>query len=108
MAMLGTPPPSSGLDYYPLGRWLALLRAVLPGLARTLRRGSMAAFIVRNRLRRGSLLELDALLASLAREAGFSVEEIYSAPAPRSLWANLLARRGLVLPCENRVVVLRR
>ena len=95
-------------DYYSLGRWIALMRAVLSGLCHTLRSGSLAAFIVRNRLRRGSLLELDSLLASLAREAGFSVEALYVAPAPRSLWANLLSRRGIELPREDRVVVLRR
>lgn len=94
-------------DYYSLTRWTALMRAVLSGLRQALRRGALAAFIVRNRIRRGSLLELDFLLASLALEAGFSFEELYSAPAPRSLWVNLLARRGLALPCEDRVLVLR-
>jgi hypothetical protein len=83
------------------------MREVLSGLREVLRSGSLAAFIVRNRIRRGSLLKLDSLLASLAIGAGFAVEALYSAPAPRSLWANLLARRGLELPREDRVVVLR-
>jgi DNA modification methylase len=95
-------------DYYPLSRWIALMRAVLSGLREVLRSGSLAAFIVRNRIRRGSLLELDSLLASLAIDAGFAVEALYSAPAPRSLWANLLSKKGLRLPSEDRVVVLRR
>jgi hypothetical protein len=79
---------------------------VLSGLREVLRAGSLAAFVVRNRIRRGSLLELDSILASLALEAGFRVEALYSAPAPRSLWANLLAKKGLRLPCEDRVVVV--
>jgi hypothetical protein len=83
------------------------MREVLSGLRHVLRSCSLAAFIVRNRIRRGSLLKLDSLLASLAIGAGFAVEALYSAPAPRSLWANLLARRGLELPREDRVVVLR-
>ena len=48
---------------------------------------SLAAFIVRNRIRHGSLLELDSILAPLASDAGVRVEALYSAPAPRSLWA---------------------
>jgi tRNA G10 N-methylase Trm11 len=95
-------------DYYSLNRWVALMRDVLSGLREALRVGSLAAFIVRNRIRRGSLLELDSILASLGLEAGFRVEALYSAPAPKSLWANLLARKGLRLPPEDRVVVLRR
>jgi hypothetical protein len=83
------------------------VRNVVLGLREVLRAGSLAAFIVRNRIRRGSLLELDSLLASLALEAGFRVEALYSAPAPKSLWANLLVRKGLRLPSEDRVVVLR-
>jgi hypothetical protein len=83
------------------------MREVLSGLREVLRSGSLAAFIVRNRIRRGSLLELDSILASLAIDAGFTVKALYSSPAPRSLWANLLARRGLELPREDRVVVLR-
>jgi hypothetical protein len=59
-------------------------------------------------VRRGSLLELDSILASLASDAGLRVEALYSAPAPKSLWANLLAKKGLRLPSEDRVVVLRR
>ena len=61
---------------------------------------------MRNRIRRGSLLELDSLVASLGLEAGFRVEALYSAPAPKSLWANLLAKKGLRLPCEDRIIVL--
>jgi hypothetical protein len=95
-------------DYYSLNRWVALMRDVLSGLREVLRAGSLAAFIVRNRVRRGSLLELDSVLASLGLEAGFKVEALYSAPAPKSLWANLLAKKGLRLPPEDRVVVLRR
>jgi DNA modification methylase len=95
-------------DYYSLNRWVALIRDVLSGLREALKGGSLAAFIVRNRIRRGSLLELDSILASLALEFGFKVEALYSAPAPKSLWANLLAKKGLRLPSEDRVVVLRR
>jgi hypothetical protein len=87
---------------------MILMGNVLSGLWEVLRAGSLAAFIVRNRIRRGSLLELDSILASLALEAGFRVEALYSAPAPKSLWANLLAKKGLRLPSEDRVVVLRR
>ncbi len=94
-------------DYYSLNRWLALMRGALSGLREVLKGGSLAAFIVRNRIRRGSLLELDSILASLGLEAGFRVEALYSAPAPKSLWANLLAKKGLRLPPEDRVVVLR-
>jgi DNA modification methylase len=95
-------------DYYSLNRWMILMRDVLSGLREVLKGGSLAAFIVRNRIRRGSLLELDSILASLGLEAGFRVEALYSAPAPKSLWANLLAKKGLRLPPEDRVVVLRR
>jgi DNA modification methylase len=95
-------------DYYSLNRWVALMRGVLTGLREVLKGGSLAAFIVRNRIRRGSLLELDSILASLASDAGLRVEALYSAPAPKSLWANLLAKKGLRLPSEYRVVVLRR
>jgi hypothetical protein len=42
---------------------------------------------MRNRIRHGSLLELDSILAPLASDAGVMVEALYSAPAPRSLWA---------------------
>jgi hypothetical protein len=94
-------------DCYSLNRWVALMGNVLSGLREVLKGDSLAAFIVRNRIRRGSLLELDSILASLAFEAGFRVEAFYSAPAPRSLWANLLAKKGLRLPSEDRVVVLR-
>jgi hypothetical protein len=94
-------------DYYSLNRWVALMRDVLSGLREVLKGGSLAAFIVRNRIRRGSLLELDSILASLALEAGFRIEALYSAPVPKSLWANLLAKKGLRLPPEDRVVVLR-
>jgi tRNA G10 N-methylase Trm11 len=94
-------------DYYSLNRWVALMRDVLSGLREALKGGSLAAFIVRNRIRRGSLLELDSILASLALEGGFRVEALYSAPAPKSLWANLLAKKGLRLSSEDRVVVLR-
>jgi len=73
-------------DYYSLNRWMILMGNVLSGLREVLRAGSLAAFVVRNRIRRGSLLELDSILASLASEAGFRVEALYSAPAP-SLWA---------------------
>jgi hypothetical protein len=38
----------------------------------------------------------------------FAIRALYSAPAPKSLWANLLAKKGLRLPPEDRVVVLRR
>jgi hypothetical protein len=82
-------------DYYSLNRWVALMRDVLSGLREVLKGGSLATFIVRNRIRRGSLLKLDSILASLGLEAGFRVEALYSAPAPKSLWANLLARKGL-------------
>jgi tRNA G10 N-methylase Trm11 len=95
-------------DCYSLNRWMILMGNVLSGLWEVLRAGSLAAFVVRNRIRRGSLLELDSILASLALEAGFRVEALYSAPAPKSLWANLLAKKGLRLPPEDRVVVLRR
>jgi len=95
-------------DYYSLNRWVTLMGNVLSGLREVLRVGSLAAFIVRNRIRRGSLLELDSILASLGLEAGFRVEALYSAPAPKSLWANLLAKKGLRLPSEDRVVVLGR
>ena len=78
------------------------------GLREVLTAGSLAAFIVRNRIRRGSLLELDSILASLALEAGFRVETLYSDPAPKSLWANLLAKKGLRLPSEDRVIVLKK
>ena len=78
------------------------------GLREVLRAGSLAAFIVRNRIRHGTLLELDSILASLALDAGFRVEALYSAPAPKSLWANLLAKKGLRSPSEDDVVVLRR
>jgi hypothetical protein len=84
------------------------MRDVLSGLREVLKSGSLAAFIVRNRIRRGSLLELDSILSSLAFEAGFRVEALYSAPALKSLWANLLAKKGLRLPSEDRVVVFRR
>jgi len=95
-------------DYYSLNRWVALMGNVLSGLWEALKGGSLAAFIVRNRIRRGSLLKLDSILASLALEAGFRVEALYSAPAPKSLWVNLLSKKGLRLPPEDRVVVLRR
>jgi hypothetical protein len=94
-------------DYYSLNRWMILMGNVLSGLWEVLRAGSLAAFVVRNRIRRNSLLELDSILASLASDAGFRVETLYSAPAPKSLWANLLAKKGLRLPPEDRVVVLR-
>ena len=94
-------------DYYSLNRWVALMGDVLSGLREVLKGGSLAAFIVRNRIRRGSLLELDSLLASLGLEAGFRVEALYSSPAPKSLWVNLLYKKGLRLPPEDRVVVLR-
>jgi hypothetical protein len=84
------------------------VRNVVLGLREVLRAGSLAAFIVRNRIRRGSLLELDSIPASLGLESGFRVEALYSAPAPKSLWANLLAKKGLRLPPEDRFVVLRR
>jgi hypothetical protein len=87
---------------------MILMRNVLSGLREVLKGGSLAAFIVRNRVRRGSLLELDSIFASLASDAGLRVEALYSAPAPKSLWANLLAKKGLRLPPEDRVVVLRR
>jgi hypothetical protein len=63
------------------------VRNVVLGLREVLRAGSLAAFIMRNRIRRGSLLELDSILAPLASDAGVRVEALYSAPAPRSLWA---------------------
>jgi hypothetical protein len=80
---------------------------VVLGLREVLRAGSLAAFIVKNRIRHGTLLELDSILASLALDAGFRVEALYSAPAPKSLWANLLAKKGLRSPSEDRVAVLR-
>jgi hypothetical protein len=58
-------------DYYSFNRWVALMRDALTGLREALKGGSLAAFIVRNRIRRGSLLELDSILASLALEVGF-------------------------------------
>ena len=70
-------------DYYSLNRWVALVRNVVLGLREVLRAGSLAAFVVRNRIRRGSLLELDSILASLASDAGVRVEALYSAPPPR-------------------------
>jgi len=93
-------------DYYSLNRWMILMGNVLSGLWEVLRAGSLAAFVVRSRIRGGSLLELDSILASLGLEAGFRVEALYSAPAPKSLWANLLAKKGLRLPCEDRIIVL--
>jgi hypothetical protein len=84
------------------------VRNVVLGLREVLRAGSLAAFIVRNRIRHGRLLMLDSILASLALDAGFRVEALYSAPAPKSLWANLLAKMGLRSPSEDNVVVLRR
>jgi tRNA G10 N-methylase Trm11 len=77
-------------DYYSLNRWMILMGNVLSGLWEVLRAGSLAAFVVRNRIRRGSLLELsllelDSILASLALDVGFRVEALYSASAPRSL-----------------------
>jgi hypothetical protein len=61
---------------------MILMGNVLSGLWEVLRAGSLAAFVVRNRIRRGSLLELDSILASLALEAGFRVEAFYSALLP--------------------------
>jgi hypothetical protein len=84
------------------------MRNVLSGLREALKGGSLAAFIVRNRIRRGSLLELDSILASLALEAGFRVEALYSSPAPKSLWVNLLSKKGLRLPCEGRIITLKK
>ena len=95
-------------DYYSLNRWVALMRNVLSGLREALKGGSLAAFIVRNRIWRGSLLELDSILASLALEAGFRVEALYSSPAPKSLWVNLLSKKGLRLPCEGRIITLKK
>jgi tRNA G10 N-methylase Trm11 len=63
-------------DYYSLNRWMILMGNVLSGLWEALRAGSLAAFVVRNRIRRGSLLKLDSILASLASDAGFRVEAL--------------------------------
>jgi tRNA G10 N-methylase Trm11 len=63
-------------DYYSLNRWMILMGNVLSGLWEVLRAGSLAAFVVRNKIRRGSLLELDSILASLASDAGFRVEAL--------------------------------
>jgi tRNA G10 N-methylase Trm11 len=71
-------------DYYSLNRCVALVRNVLSGLREVLKGGSLVAFIVRNRIRRGSLLELDFILASLVSDAGVRVEALYSVPAPRA------------------------
>jgi hypothetical protein len=87
---------------------MILMMNVLLGLREVLKGGSLAAFVERNRVRRGSLLELDSILASLASDAGVRVEALYSALASRSLWTNFLARKGLRLPSEDVVVVLRR
>jgi tRNA G10 N-methylase Trm11 len=82
-------------DYYSLNRWMILVGNVLSGLWEVLRAGSLAAFIVRNRIRRGSLLELDSILASLALEAGFRVEALYSAPAPKKPLGQPPCQEGL-------------
>jgi tRNA G10 N-methylase Trm11 len=81
-------------DYYSLNRWMILMGNVLSGLWEVLRAGSLAAFVVRNRIRRGSLLELDSILASLGLEAGFRVEALYSAPTPKASGPTSSPRRA--------------
>ena len=81
-------------DYYSLNRWMILMGNVLSGLWEVLKGGSLAAFIVRNRIRRGSLLKLDSILASLALEAGFRVEALYSAQPPKASGPTYSPRRA--------------
>jgi hypothetical protein len=73
---------------------MILMGNVLSGLWEVLRAGSLTAFVVRNRIRRGSLLKLDSILASLGLEAGFRVEALYSDQPPKASGPTYSPRRA--------------